>query len=59
MKGHSAKGMTDHQKNLLIDTFMYYCPMDIRGKLIREVPQAYNAYIGSDVAKVTINQEAS
>lgn len=54
---HTAKNMTDHQKNLLIDTFMYYCPMEIRSKLIREIPQAYNAYVGRDVAKVVLNSE--
>lgn len=53
MDGHSAKAMSDHHKTQLIDAFMYYCPMDVRGKLMREVPEAYNAYCGRDVVRVT------
>lgn len=47
-----TKQMSDHQKNQLIDALMHYLPMDVRGKVMREVPAAYNAYCGREVVKV-------
>lgn len=44
--------MTDHQKNLVLSVVKHYMDMDLRAKLIREVPDAYNALVGSNVVKV-------
>jgi hypothetical protein len=44
--------MTDHERRQLLDALMYYCPMDLRAKVMREVPQAYNAYCGKTIVEV-------
>lgn len=49
---HNPHAMTDHHKNQLLDALMHYLPMDVRGKVMREVPAAYNAYCGSGVVHV-------
>ncbi len=49
-----AEGMSNHHKDQLIDALMYYLPMDVRAKIVRDVPAAYNAYCGSPVAQVSI-----
>ncbi len=46
--------MSNHHKDQLIDALMYYLPMDVRAKIVRDVPAAYNAYCGSPVAQVSI-----
>ena len=44
--------ITQHQKDQLLDALMYYLPMDIRQKLMRELPQAYNAWCGREIVRV-------
>lgn len=51
---HGPNGMTTRDKDALIDTFMYYCPPEVRRKLMAECPQAYNRYCGYTVVEVTI-----
>ena len=45
--------MTEHEARQLLDAVMYYLPMDVRHKIMREVPLAYNAYCGREIVKVT------
>lgn len=44
---------TPRQLKQLLDTCFYYMDGDLRGKLLRELPQAYNAYVGWRVVEVT------
>jgi hypothetical protein len=44
--------MTDHHKDQLLDALMYRVGPDIRGAVMREVPAAYNAYVGREVVEV-------
>lgn len=41
-----------HQLNQLVDAFMYYVQPDVRSKIMKEVPAAYNAYVERDVVQV-------
>ncbi len=43
---------TDRQVRMLLEICFHYMKQDLRGKLIRECPQAYNAYVGHEVVKV-------
>ena len=45
-------GITVRQKDLLLMQLMYRCTPQQRGHLMREVPDAYNAYCGSAVVQV-------
>lgn len=47
--------MTDRQKDLLLTALMYRATPDVRGAVMREVPDAYNAYCGREVVSVTVN----
>jgi hypothetical protein len=44
--------MTDHEKNQLLDALMYHLDPDTRGKVMAEVPVAYNAYHGRQICAV-------
>lgn len=44
--------MSDQHKDQLLRALMYYLPMDVRGKVIRDVPAAYNAFHGREIVKV-------
>lgn len=46
--------MTDHQRQQLLDALMHYLPMDVRRKIMLEVPQAYNAYCGREIVRVEV-----
>lgn len=48
----SAHGMTERQKTLLLEACMFRINMEQRGHLMREVPDAYNAWCGNTVVKV-------
>jgi hypothetical protein len=43
---------TTKQVEQLLDLCFYYMDQELRGKLIRELPVAYNAYVGWNVATV-------
>lgn len=47
-----ARAMRDHHKDQLIEVLMHYLPMEIRGHLMRQCPEAYNGYCGSEVVRV-------
>jgi hypothetical protein len=49
----AANTMTNHEKDLLLDSLMHYLTPDIRRKVMHEVPSAYNAYCGREIV-VTI-----
>jgi hypothetical protein len=51
-QSREESAMTDHERKQLLDALMYYCPMDLRAKVMREVPQAYNAYCGTTIVEV-------
>lgn len=45
--------ISDHYKNQLLDVLFYTLMPDARARLAREVPAAYNAWCGREVAIVT------
>lgn len=49
--------MSNHHKDQLIGALMYYLPMEVRAKIMRDVPAAYNAYCGSEVVVVTVKSD--
>ncbi len=53
-ESRGAEGMSNHHKDQLIEALMYYLPMDVRGKIMRDVPAAYNSYCGAEVVRVSV-----
>jgi hypothetical protein len=45
-------GMTIHQKSQILKVVEYYMTPELREKIMREVPIAYNAWMGSPVVDV-------
>jgi len=45
-------GMTTRQKDLLLMQLMYRVKPEERGLLMREIPDAYNAWCGSQIVSV-------
>lgn len=41
--------MKPHHKDQLLRALMHYLPMEVRKKIIQEVPMAYNDYYGEEV----------
>ena len=48
----SIENMTTRQKDLLLMTLMYRLKPEGRAHLMREVPDAYNAYCDREVVRV-------
>jgi L-asparaginase II len=46
--------MTTREKEILLSACMYYMTGEMRAKVMREVPGAYNAYCGREVVKVIV-----
>jgi hypothetical protein len=46
------KSLSSHHAEQLLDVLGFYMDQDLRAKVAAEVPQAYNAWIGSKVCKV-------
>lgn len=44
--------MTDHEKNLILLVVKQHMSMDLRHQLIKEVPHAYNAFVGRPIVNV-------
>jgi hypothetical protein len=44
--------MTTHQMEMLLASVKHYMPQDLRAKVMREVPDAYNAWVQRDVVDV-------
>jgi hypothetical protein len=41
-----------HEMELLLTVIKQHMDMDLRAKVMREVPQAYNAWCGHEIVKV-------
>jgi len=54
MTTHGTHNMTDRQKDLLLAALMYRVLPEGRAHLMREVPDAYNAWCGGNVVEVRI-----
>lgn len=48
-----AANMPIHYQEQLLDALMHHLPMETRHTVMREVPLAYNAYVGRTVMLVT------
>jgi hypothetical protein len=44
--------MTDHEKDMVLAAVKHYMKPDLRARVMREVPDAYNAWVGRDVVDV-------
>jgi hypothetical protein len=44
--------MKDHHKDQLLNALMHYLPMDIRTKVMNEVPAAYNDFYALPIVGV-------
>lgn len=44
--------MLQHEMEMVLATVKHHMDMDLRAKVMREVPQAYNAWMGSEYVKV-------
>jgi len=44
--------MTDHQKDQILQVIKYYMTPELRERIMREVPVAYNAWVGYAVVEV-------
>lgn len=45
-------GMTNHQKDQILNVVQYYMNPELRERIMREVPVAYNAWVGYAVVEV-------
>lgn len=45
--------ITCHEQELLLASVMHHLTPEIRRKVMREVPRAYNAWAGRQVVRVT------
>lgn len=46
--------MTNHQKDQILKVVEYYMTPELREKIMREVPVAYNAWVGYPVVEVVM-----
>lgn len=44
--------MTNHQKDQILKVVEYYMTPELRDKIMREVPVAYNAWVGYPVVDI-------
>lgn len=44
--------MGNHDKDLVLAVLAHHLTPDLRRKVMEEVPQAYNAWVGQDVVRV-------
>lgn len=49
--------LTNHQKDQLLGVLGYYMGLDLRAKVMAEVPLAYNAWMGRDIVRVVAEDE--
>lgn len=45
--------MTHHEMEMLLACVKHYMPQDLRGKVMAELPQAYNSWMGGDYVQVS------
>jgi hypothetical protein len=50
---NNSNGVSQHHKDQLLDALFYRLTPEQRAELAREVPVAYNAYVGRTAAIVT------
>jgi hypothetical protein len=48
----NTHNLTSQQKEQLLDFFAYYLPLELRWRLMAELPRAYNAWCGTEVVRV-------
>jgi len=48
----SKWSMTNHQKDQILNVVQYYMTPELRERIMREVPVAYNAWVGYAVVEV-------
>jgi len=51
--------MTDHQKDQILQVIKYYLTSELRERIMREVPVAYNAWVGFPVVEVRVINDAT
>lgn len=51
--------MTNHQKEQILKVVEYYMTPELRERIMREVPVAYNAWVGYPVVEVRRVEAAS
>ncbi len=49
--------MSPHQAKQLLDCFMYHISQELRAKVMREAPEAYNAYHQRDIVTVVSTED--
>ena len=50
-----VRDFKEYELQLIIDFFMYYIDLDMRGKLMRQFPYIYNRLVDQEVM-VSVNQ---
>ena len=51
--------MTNHEKDQVLAVLKHYLPMELRATVMREVPAAYNAWMGREVVAVVRASDGS
>ena len=51
--------MTNHQKDQILKVVEYYMTPELRERIMREAPMAYNAWVGYPVVEVRRVEETS
>ena len=51
--------MTHHQKEQILKVVEYYMTPELRERIMREVPVAYNAWVGYPVVEVRVINDAT
>lgn len=51
--------MTDHEKDQVLAVLKHHMSMDLRATVMREVPAAYNAWVGREVVTVVRASDGS
>ena len=49
--------MTDHQKDQILKIVQYYMQRDLRERIMREAPIAYNAWVQANVVDVVYTSD--
>jgi len=49
---HELRKLNGFEKDILLEWFLHFMPMEQRGKLMRELPQTYNKVCGRDIVEV-------
>jgi hypothetical protein len=55
----SKWSMTNHQKDQILNVVQYYMTPELRERIMREVPVAYNAWVGFPAVEVRVINDAT